>query len=438
MKTIIIGRKVLAVIMVCLFSLTYANAQEATIDGLHYFLFPDTHEATLNHDNDWQGDLVIPSEVNYKGETYTVSGISDMAFIQSKELTKVRIPKTIDHVEHGLLTDEGYNGDFPDYWMNPFQACTALESIEVDEDNPIFKAIDGILFNKDGTRLYCYPGGIRAESYTVPDSVTWIGNAFGYNEYLVTVKLPESVENLYTGFSGCTKLEEVSLPKNLTFINDYMFSECPSLKSIEIPSGVNRIAEGVFRNCSSLESVVLPESVSAIGNYSFSHCTSLETIVIPVSLSNISNGLFLGCSNLKRVVIPDGVGRVSLDAFDDCSSLKELDLPASVTDIPGPAFRGCKFDNLIIRGNLGLYMSRHIFDGMETSATIYTLASQVKEFQEIYDGVVLPLEKYTSDIQPTKYSSANPSTAYDLQGRRLTGEPGKGIYIQNGRKMVAK
>ena len=83
-------------------------------------------------------------------------------------------------------------------------------------------------------------------------------------------------------------------------------------------------------------------------------------------------------------------------------------------------------------------MSRHIFDGMETSATIYTLASQVKEFQEIYDGVVLPLEKYTSDIQPTKYSSANPSIAYDLQGRRLNGTPAKGIYIQNGRKMVAK
>ena len=151
MKTIIIGRKVLVVFLVCLFSLTYASAQEATIDGLHYFLFPDTHEATLNHDNDWQGDLVIPSEVNYKGETYTVSGISDMAFIQSKELTKVRIPKTIDHVEHGLLTDEGYNGDFPDYWMNPFQACTALESIEVDEDNPIFKATTG--FSSTRTEL---------------------------------------------------------------------------------------------------------------------------------------------------------------------------------------------------------------------------------------------------------------------------------------------
>ena len=30
------------------------------------------------------------------------------------------------------------------------------------------------------------------------------------------------------------------------------------------------------------------------------------------------------------------------------------------------------------------------------------------------------------------------SPAYDLQGRRLTGEPSKGVYIQNGRKVVVK
>lgn len=32
----------------------------------------------------------------------------------------------------------------------------------------------------------------------------------------------------------------------------------------------------------------------------------------------------------------------------------------------------------------------------------------------------------------------NDSTIYDLQGRRLTGKPAKGLYIQNGRKMIAK
>ena len=69
-------------------------------------------------------------------------------------------------------------GSVPDD-MNPFKGCTALESIEVDEDNPALKSVDGILFNKDGSKLYAYPAGKKADSYVVPEDVTWVGmNAF--------------------------------------------------------------------------------------------------------------------------------------------------------------------------------------------------------------------------------------------------------------------
>lgn len=427
----------LTFLLVGMVALLSAAAENVTIDGLKYYLFSDTHEACLINKNTWSGELDIPAEVSYNGQTYAVTSISWLAFGHCTELTKVRIPKTINRVIHRVIWDENVIGSVSEDCMNPFAGCTALESIEVDEDNPIMKSIGGILFSKDGTRLYCYPGGLKAESYTVPDSVTWIGDAFGFNEYLVTVKLPETVEILHTSFSRCTKLEQVILPKNLTSLEAYLFSECPSLKSVEIPSGVSLISEGVFRNCSSLESIVLPENVSYIGNYSFWNCTSLESIVIPATLKDISNGLFQGCTNLKSVTIPDGVTRVSLSAFQDCTSLKELDLPASVTDIPGSAFRGCKFNSLIIRGDLGLYPSSHIFDGMDTSSTVYTLASQVKRLQKIYNGVVLPLEDYTSDILPTTYSSdIFFPVVYDLQGRRLSGKPAKGVYIENGRKRV--
>ena len=430
--------KRLVALLLCLFALLPAVAERVTIDGLKYYLLSNIHEACLVNENTWSGELDIPTEVSYDGQTYAVTGLSWLAFGNCTELTKVRIPKTIKRVIHQSLSDGAGNGSVSDDCMNPFSGCSALESIEVDEDNSIFKAVDGILFSKDGTRLYCYPGGHKAESYTVPDKVTWIGTAaFKANDYLVTVTLPETIQKICSAFSGCKKLETVYLPKNLTHLEAYMFSECPNLKSIEIPSGIKTISESVFRNCSSLETVVLPENVSSIGDYSFANCTSLETIVIPASLRDISNGLFLGCSNLKSVTIPDGVVRVSLDAFDGCFSLKELDLPASVTDIPGSVFRGCKFNSLIIRGDLGLYPSSHIFDGMDTSSTVYTLASQVKRLQKIYNGVVLPLEDYTSDILPTTYSSdIFFPVVYDLQGRRLSGKPAKGVYIENGRKVV--
>ena len=120
------------------------------------------------------------------------------------------------------------------------------------------------------------------------------------------------------------------------------------------------------------------------------------------------------------------------------TSLKELDLPTSVTDIPGSAFSGCRFVNLIIRGNLCLHPSSQIFNGMDTSTTVYTLASQVNTFIKIYNGAVLPLEDYTLDILPTTSSSGVLYPSYNLQGRRLSGKPTKGVYIRNGEKRVVR
>ena len=438
MKDIKDLRMKLMACLICLFSLMTANAQEATIDGLNYYLYPDTHEAAINVST-WSGELDIPSEVKYNEETFTVTGIRQLAFDGCNELTKVRIPKTIDHVVHHVLTDDpNIVGSGDNTCMNPFYRCKALESIEVDEENPIFKTVDGLLFSKDGTGLYCYPAGVRSEKYVVPECVTWIGGAaFGYNNHLVTVELPTTIKELHSTFWGCTNLEKINLPENLTYINAYTFTDCSSLKSIETPSGVTNMGEGVFRGCSSLESIVLPDNVSFIGGSAFKECTSLETIVLPSSLSVTENNMFSGCTSLKTVTIPDGMTDVGSYMFKNCTSLNELDLPESVNLIGWWAFSGCKLDYLVIRGELK-YLDRYVFDMMDTSTVVYTLASQVEKIKEFYSGVVLPLEEYTSGIRSTEYSSDKNASVYDLQGRRMSGNPTKGIYIQNGKKYVVK
>ena len=421
--------------LVCLLSLTYAKAQNVTIDGINYYLFPDTREAAINNKNTCSGELIIPSEVNYGGETYIVTGMSDMAF-DGCELTKVRIPKTINHFVNGALSDEPLCGSSSN--RNPFIRCTALELIEVDEDNPIMSSEGGILYNKDKTWLYCYPAGMRQETFVIPDNVTKIGSgAIGYNQYLISLIIPNSVTDCGYFCRNCVNLKTVRLSDHITNISAYAFEFCESLKSIEIPNGVTYMGEGVFRWCSSLESIVLPDNISFVGSYAFRACTSLETVKLSSSLKRIENGMFYGCSKLKTVVIPDEVTDICPDVFQQCSSLTELDLPTSVTTIGANAFKGCKFNHLIIRGKIE-HPNRFSFEGLDTSTTIYTPASQVEEIKKIYDGVVLSLEDYTSGIRPTTYSSDNLSPAYDPQGRRLTGKPAKGLYIQNGRKIIGK
>ena len=161
------------------------DGKKVACDGLRYYLFQDTDKAAIDEGNTWSGELELPSEIsytsvfNFKGEeVYHVNSISHKAFQNCKELTKVRIPKEIENIITYVLSVDEMVGSVPDD-MNPFKGCTALESIEVDEDNPALKSVDGILFNKDGSKLYAYPAGKKAESYIVPEDVTWVGmNAF--------------------------------------------------------------------------------------------------------------------------------------------------------------------------------------------------------------------------------------------------------------------
>ena len=142
MKTrIFIG---LAVMLMTLFGITaYANENndnptaEANIDGLNYFLDFTTHEATITTDHTVSGEVNIPSEVNYNGETFVVKSMLWCSFYNNQEVTKVRIPKTLVNILHYYPYDPGLqnppSGMVDAIHMNPFIGCTALESIEVDE-----------------------------------------------------------------------------------------------------------------------------------------------------------------------------------------------------------------------------------------------------------------------------------------------------------------
>ena len=336
MEIINIINKRMTVFMMCLSALTYAAAQNVTIDGLKYYLYPETHEAAIDNGNTWTGELELPSEISYDGETYIVKGIAHMAFRFSKELTRIKIPKTIDQVVHHVLTDDpNIAGEASSDCMNPFDGCTALESIEVEEENPIMRSIGGILFNKDGTRLYACPGGMKAESYAVPDGVTWIGfGAFSSIENLVSIELPASVSELCGGcFGGCSRLETVTLPEGITYLGAYMFRDCSSLKSIEIPKGVKNIGEQAFFGCTSLKVIDIPANVTFIGSLSFMNC-SLDALVIRGVLDNrnINRSLFAGMNGQTTLYVETS----EIDRYKEVFSGKVLALDEYQTGIQAP------------------------------------------------------------------------------------------------------
>ena len=72
--------------------------------------------------------------------------------------------------------------------------------MDVHPKNKDFKSVDGVLFDKSGKILICYPSGKNSDSYTIPSGVTTISDsAFDMPNYLKSVYVPESVRELKEG-----------------------------------------------------------------------------------------------------------------------------------------------------------------------------------------------------------------------------------------------
>lgn len=116
---------------------------------------------------------------------------------------------------------------------NAFSGCENLEIIHVDNGNPFFSDIDGILYNKDQTEVLICPKGKKGK-ISIPNSVTTIGDrAFDQCDKLTNIILPNNLKNIKEGaFYACIGLTSMSIPSNVETIENYAFGYCYNLESV--------------------------------------------------------------------------------------------------------------------------------------------------------------------------------------------------------------
>lgn len=174
-----------------------------------------------------------------------------------------------------------------------------------------------------------------------PDG-NYFSNLFRKVSKLNTVIMPEYLTTTGRGTFMDSPLSSITLPKNLTYIDNNAFNGCGGLRDISIPSGVTSIGDGAFEGCG-LQHICLHDGLKSIGNYAFAY-SALTEINIPNSVEYIGENCFQGCGGLEEAVISsDQITEIPNEAFAECNALNIIKLPANLERIGERAFIGAYY-----------------------------------------------------------------------------------------------
>ena len=166
------------------------------------------------------GAVEIPGQI--EGLPVTALGAGGWWFTWKTSPTSVTIPASVTTISDFIF----------------FNDCDRLSAITVDEANPAYASVDGILYDKPVSMLIQCPPA-KAGSASIPASVTGIG--FG-------------------AFSFCSSLTSILIPAKVTSIGGWAFKYCTSLTEITVPASVVSIGDNVFAHCTLLSSVSVDPS----------------------------------------------------------------------------------------------------------------------------------------------------------------------------------
>lgn len=200
----------------------------------------------------FSGILTIPQTILIEGESYTVVGIDDMAFMGCAKLTSVTFPSTLKTIGEGV-----------------FYGCSRLTSVEL------------------------------------PAQTVSIGNeAFGDCPLLATLSLGEGLKSIgRSAFENCIALTGVSMPADMESIGALAFKGCTKLASAALGNSLTLLGDSAFYGCSSLTEAVLGTGITTLGSSLFRNDAKLKKVVANGKIASVSTYTFNGCSSLERIYI---------------------------------------------------------------------------------------------------------------------------------------
>lgn len=263
-------------------ALRHLDMSEATyVDGdclpyfgshaqLETFIFPQGVKSTFDgiendtglSETDMLKTLVFPAGLKTVGGFHSCPNligivfpegldvIGPNAFCGCKAITSIRIPSSVR---------EMYGGSF---------AGCQISAYEVDENNPYYTSVDGVIYSKDLRKLIAFPSASPRKNYKVLRTTKTIGSDAFMFSHVEHVELPAGVEKIEKGAFEFSNIERIEVPSSLTVVEEFAFYFCDKMKVVTMegvipPKITGHLDEEVWRN----KNVVLFVPLEAMRTY---------------------------------------------------------------------------------------------------------------------------------------------------------------------------
>lgn len=356
-----------------------------------------------------------------------IVGIRPNALQWSQFLETVYLPSTLTE----LPAEDGYNG---------FTSALKLKAIQVDDANPKFSSVDGVILSKAKTELVVYPNAKDDDPYTIPSTVIKIlEGAFGRVCNIKNIVMNPPLKEIgKEAFKDCVQLCSVSIPASITKIENGAFSGAYKVNSFHVdsenqvyktdekgviytlngeelahfPAGLKgtyetlpttkKILEDAFKGAPKIEKVIFNSGLEEIEKDAFQYTTSLKdiTFAAPATITKIGTFAFTGAA-LETLTLPSSLKSLEWSSFANCSKLQsvKIDNGTKLETLGREAFANCNsLESFTFEGNsYAETIGSNAFKG-DSKLSSFTFPAKVKTIEEAaFNGC----ENLTSITFPT-------------------------------------
>ncbi len=245
--------------VIAIVAASFAGCTQKTESQIEYVIENNEVKITGYTDSTVRTEITVPDEI----DGYPVTEIADFSLFNAESLTKITIGKNVREIGTWSMTNN-----------------QRLVEFVVDEENPYFTSVDGILFTKDMKTLVYYPSAKNIKF-----------NKYGEAQNTTSYVIPYGVETIRSkAFYKCYYLDDIEMPDTVTFIEEKAFHRCSALTKLDLPVNLEFIGKDAFAYCELVKTATIPATIKEIDEYAFFNCSGMKELNVYNAEKNIKLG----------------------------------------------------------------------------------------------------------------------------------------------------